>query len=265
MKKLNYIKRKALYMALPLLAGAGLLSCSTNETPVYDTGYTALNIWFGNSLGQVYDNATYNFSYFAGRGSVTFNARVMGLPADHDRSFRLEAVEGDLDRLGNAYETETYTIPAGQTAITGRIYFDAAKLPSAEAFATEGEEGVVTFRMAQSDDFAAGATEMSHLTVKLYNYLSKPADWDNAPSPYMNLSRFFGGYSRVKYQFMIETTGYVDFHVTFNQAEKYNEETNTLSYAYANYIRQVLVAALQEYNGTHDTPLTDETGEVVTF
>ncbi|MCF0244539.1 MAG: DUF4843 domain-containing protein [Bacteroidaceae bacterium] len=242
-----------------------LAACEKNETPVYDKNYTALNVWFGSEQGVVYDNATYNFSYYKGRKDITFRARVMGLPADRDRQFQLVAVEGDIEKVGAACETETYTIPAGQTLVTGKIYFDTSKLPNPEVFSKEGEEGTLVFRVKDNGEFAPGASEMSTLTVKLYNRLQKPAHWDEAPSGYMNLSRFFGKYSRVKYQFMIENTGYVDFHVTFNQSVKYDEETNTLSYAYANYIRQVLVGALAMYNSSHETPLTDETGELVTF
>ena len=97
------------------------------------------------------------------------------------------------------------------------------------------------------------------------NYLSKPDNWDADQYPLRPLSAYFGEYSKVKYQFMIQELNLVDFNISYNATISYDEETNTLSHNYANYLVSKMKLALEEYNATHDTPLTDETGNIVTF
>ena len=72
-----------------------LAACNHEEVSLYDTERTALNIWVGNQAGVVYDHATYNYSYAYEEGSVTFYAQLSGMPAEVDRTFRLEAFGGD--------------------------------------------------------------------------------------------------------------------------------------------------------------------------
>jgi hypothetical protein len=79
------------------------------------------------------------------------------------------------------------------------------------------------------------------------------------------LSKYFGTYSRVKYQFMIEHLGLIDFEINYNAQTSYDETTNVVSAAYAVYLQQCVQQALEAYNNTHDTPLMDEYGVPVTF
>ena len=64
---------------------------------------------------------------------------------------------------------------------------------------------------------------------------------------------------------MIEVVVLVDFSINYNMTKSYDEETNTISASYAVYLRQKMQEALNEYNRTHDTPLTDEQGIAVSF
>lgn len=64
---------------------------------------------------------------------------------------------------------------------------------------------------------------------------------------------------------MIQELNMVDFNISYNATIMYDEETNTISNNYANYLVSKMKLALQEYNETHETPLTDETGNIVTF
>ena len=96
--------------------------------------------------------------------------------------------------------------------------------------------------------------------------------WDTVPERndmiiYFPISKYFGSYSRVKYQFMIEHLGLIDFNIrsSMGAIPAYDEETNTISAAYAVQLQQLMQQALREYNATHDIPLTDEYGELVTF
>ena len=90
------MKNNISLLCLALLAMLGLGSCDENETPLYNTERTALNIWFGLEDGSAVDSLTYNYSYSMDEDSITFYARVSGLIADHDRTFSLEVVDGDI-------------------------------------------------------------------------------------------------------------------------------------------------------------------------
>lgn len=255
--------KKLIYFSIACLALLFIGSCSENETPIYDDSFAALNVWFGTAAGTVTDSTVFNYSYSLGEDSLVFHARVMGIPATEDRSFLLEAVEGDITLAEGSFRTTEYTIKTGETSASFAIYFDSSKLKDANAF-TE-QDGHLRFRVVENTFFASGAEQMNTLVVVLRNYLSKPEDWEAATYPNLALSRYFGSYSKVKYQFMIQELGLIDFHISYSQQANYDEESNTISYNYASYLQQRMQLALAEYNTSHNTPLTDENGALVTF
>ena len=241
----------------------GFSACTNEEVSTYDPSFTALNIWVGNSAGVVYESATYNYSYAYEEGSVTFYAQLSGMPADHDRTFRLEAFGGDSALVVPTVRTEDYVLPARAIGGTYKVYFNSQHLADSALFTQT--DGTIHFRMVPNDLFAPGTENHQQFTVVLKNYLAKPSNWDTVNFPRMPISRYFGTYSRVKYQFMIEHLGLIDFDINYNAQTSYNEETNVISTSYAVYLLQVMQRALDEYNATHDTPLTDEQGNPVTF
>ena len=241
-----------------------LTSCSQESVPTYDTSVTGLDIWLGNSSGVVYESTSYNYSYAFEEGSVTFFAQISGLPADHDRTFQLELFGQDADLARSTVRLEDYVLPAGAVSGTYQVYFNTQKLSDPTLFTLA--DGTIQFRLIPSNDFTIGTESHQQFTVILKNYLAKPDNWDAANFPRMALSKFFGAYSRVKYQFMIEHIGLVDFEVNYNAQTSYDEETKVCSYSYAtSYLVPVMKQALEEYNATHDTPLTDEFGNPVEF
>lgn len=256
--------KKFKYILLSALVALGMTSCSENEREYFDTEYSALNIWLG-SQSIPSDSVIYNYSYSVGEGSVTFYARVAGVPTDYDREFTLEAVEGDLDIAAGSYRTENYILPAGEVVGAFNIYFDSSKLKG-DAFKTK--DGHLVFRVKENGSFKTGASELQTLKFVLKNDISKPSDWDvvtgTPASFYRPYTYYFGSYSKVKYQFMIATLNMMDFKIYYSSAP-YDREANTISWDYATLLKQRLQVALDEYNATHDTPLTDEYGELVTF
>ena len=240
-----------------------MASCQEEEVSTYDVSQTALNIWVGTAAGAVYESVTYNYSYAYEEGSVTFYAQISGMPADHDRTFRLEPYGDDAATVLSTIRTEDYVIPAGATGGTYKVWFNTQRLSEPSLFADS--EGRVSFRMVPDGEFAVGTENHQSFTVVLKNFLAKPDNWDTANYPRVPLSKYFGAYSRVKYQFMIEHLGLIDFEINYNTQTSYNEETNVVSAVYAVYLQQVMQRALNEYNATHDTPLTDEYGFPVTF
>lgn len=253
------------YLNISILAAVLLVasSCSKEEVPTFDTSMCSLNIWVGTEI-SVYETTTYNYSYAYEEGSVTFYAQISGMPADHDRTFRLEAFGDDCEKIANTIRTEDYVIPAGEIGGKYKVYFNTQKLSDPNLFSEN--DGRVSFRMVSNDIFSIGTENHQEFTVVLKNYISKPDNWDTAPILYKALSTYFGTYSRVKYQFMIEVLGLIDFQIFVNARTAYDETTNTVSVLYVeSYMRPKLQSALTEYNATHDVPLTDEFGNLVTF
>ena len=238
------------------------MGCSKEEVETYDTQRTGLDIWVGTPVA-VYESTTYNYSYAYEEGSVTFYAQISGMPADHDRIFRLQPFGGDSALMANTIRTEDYIIPAGEIGGTYQVYFNTQNLKSPDLFTTK--DGTISFRVEPNDNFDLGTENHQQFTVVLKNYLAKPDNWDAANFPRVPLSNYFGNYSRVKYQFMIEVLGLIDFEINYNTQTSYDPERNVVSAVYAVYLQQVMQDALAEYNATHDTPLTDEYGNPVLF
>jgi hypothetical protein len=254
------MRKNILYAICLLLV---LTGCETEKVELFDTSYTALNVWVGTREGAVHDNAVYNYSYAYEEGSVTFYAQISGAVTDYDRTFRLEIFGADSAAAAPTVRTEDYVIPAGSIGGEYKVYFNTLKLGSPDLFANA--DGEVSFRVVPSDVFAVGVEKHQQFTVVLRNYLAKPANWDSANYPRVALSQYFGTYSRVKYQFMIEHLGLIDFEINYNAQTSYNETTNVVSASYAVYLRQKMQLALNDYNNAHDIPLTDEFGVPVAF
>lgn len=236
--------------------------CSKEEVSTYDTSRSGLDIWVG-TIAAVYESTTYNYSYAYEEGSVTFYAQISGMPADHDRTFRLEPFGGDSALMASTIRTEDYVIPAGGIGGTYQVHFNTQKLSNPSLFTDR--DGTINFRVAPNDDFSLGTENHQTFTVVLKNYLAKPDNWDNANYPRVPLSKYFGNYSRVKYQFMIEVLGLIDFEINYNTQTSYDPDTNIVSAVYAVYLQQVMQKALADYNASHDEPLTDEFGNPVIF
>lgn len=251
---------------LGVLAFAGLTlslpGCTHEEVSTYDPANTSLNIWVGNEY-SVYESTSYNYSYAYEEGAVTFYAQISGMPANHDRKFTLEPYGDSYEIMANTIRQEEYTLPAGEIKGEYQVHFNTQKLSDPDLFTVK--DGTISFRVKPSDVFELGAEGRQSFTVILRNYLAKPDNWDSANYPRVPLSNYFGTYSRTKYQFMIEHLGMSEFDITYFASTSYDEATNTVSPAYAVYLQQLMQEALIEYNATHDTPLTDEFGNLVTF
>ncbi len=257
------MKNRNINKVLAVMALVLCYACEKQEVSTYDTSHTSLDIWVGTPVGAVYESTIYNYSYAYEEGGVTFYAQIAGMPSDHDRTFHLEPFGGDSALVVNTIRTEDYVIPAGKIGGEYKVYFNTQKLSDPQLF-TEND-GVINFRVVPNGEFAIGTENHQKFTVVLKNYLAKPTNWDSANFPRVALSKYFGAYSRVKYQFMIEVLGMKDFDINYNVQTSYDEETNVISVAYAVHLQQVMQRALIEYNETHDTPLTDEYGVVVNF
>lgn len=260
MKTYNFIRNITLS-----IAAIGVLSaCEHEVVDVYDIDHTALNIGFG-SVKELTQKANHNFSETAGVKGLTFYARISGIPVDHERTFSLEPVDGDLALLGNAWLDETYVIPAGAVSGEYVLNFDTSLLPDPDNFAEK--EGTVTFRAKTSDNFSLGAENHNELIITLYNALAKPDLWDEGSGFfYPALSTYFGEYSPEKFRFMIENGFPTQFRIHSTQKENITIDNGVtiMSTVYASYMLNKLQRALTEYNYTH-LPLCDSHGNLIIF
>src|SRR5690606_38695277 len=106
------------------------------------------------------------------------------------------------------------------------------------------------FTVVANDLFRTGEPNKRWRRLEFSDMLIRPATW---------VDLFFGKYSRVKHEFMIEATGErwdTDFMRDVAQGQ----------INYAQFWRAKLREALAEYNNAHPgNPLTDEVGELVLF
>lgn len=248
------MRKFAIVIALLVLC----ISCRQNELKYFDESYSALNIWFGSPT-VITDSLTFNYAYtMLQRDSVNFYARLCGMPAPVDRTFRLKAVEGDVDLVD--FVIQDYVLPAGASEGTYPLFIN---IP-ADFDAFRDRSGRVVFELEQNDSFLPGAVESSRLCLVLKNFLAKPDEWDSAVYPYMPLSRYFGTYSDVKYAFIIQVTGRSNFRVYYTMGTADLPE-GEITATVASYLAMKCKLALEEYNASHDAPLKDEHGFEVSF
>ncbi|RYY60160.1 MAG: DUF4843 domain-containing protein, partial [Chitinophagaceae bacterium] len=81
--------------------------------------------------------------------------------------------------------------------------------------------------------------------VKINDFLTKPSNWDS------RLATFFGTYSQVKYKFVIDVTGIVEFSYGFAGA--------AIAYSEMQYYQALCKRKLAEYVAVNG-PLIDEAG-----
>jgi len=249
---------------LSIAASLSFVACSTEEVDRFDPSYGAINIGFG-SADNLQQESTFNYSETSSERPVKFYARVTGMPVDYDRTFTLEASEGNISETAGSYRFDTYTIPAGKVSGEYNIYFDPTNLPDPNVFTTE--DGILVFRVKASETFANGSLNQNELRFTLKNALAMPEDWYTPSNGYMPISRYFGDYSTEKFQFMIEHGCPVNFKVHYSQSTPTTMEGDVtiMSASYATYLQQSYKIALEEYNNTHDTPLCDKLGNPITF
>lgn len=175
---------------------------------------------------------------------VNAEINIIGKAADYDRDVVLTVVDSATTAESAMYSFETsVVIPAGEVVAPCDITLKrSAKL----------QDSTYRLKIAVTDEgeITSGVDEWNQLTIIFSDQLAKPTNWDEYLAP------FFGEYSEVKYRFIISTTGVTEF--------TYGQEGGMTWGEMYNY-SVTMANALEEYNATHDTPMTDENGKLVTF
>lgn len=241
-----------------VLLSIAFFSCTKNEELYYAKDKREMNIWLGASNAPV-DSLTYNFSYTtATHDSVLFNYRLAGYPLDHDTEFEIQAVSGDTSLVH--YSFGKYIVKAGTYQGVAPIYIDRP----AGYNEFKSSTGRIAFTIKPSSAYIQGAKELSTLYVLFKNFITKPDNWDVAPAGYFTMSRYFGTYSNVKYSFVIQTTGMVDFKIFYTTQKDPSLGENTITATQAQAFQARCKVALQAYNEQHGT-LLDENNNPVVF
>ena len=258
---------------------AGLLllnlsSCQKNEMLFLDLdAKPALNVWFG-TLGPPLpghgfgpdsprDSVIHNFALQLPGipASVMFHARLMGgVPADVDRTFMLEAVSGDIDKVD--FVAGPFVLAAGEYQNSFPIIFNRP-----EDFNEFTETpGHIVFRLKENENFQAGAINRRDLHVNFVNGVIMPYNWYamNVPSAFHQRMEIpFGAYSKVKHAFIVSVIGReLDFHIRISGALGPNDIPSTL----VAFWRDLCGMALREHNAAiYPDYLRCENGHRITF
>lgn len=233
---------------LPLCLFTFLLlpaSCSDDDFLYQDTPRVRLVGDSNWTLGT--DSLTVSFLTISGdETAIDVDARIMGNVADHDRTAAITVDQSLTTAPASLYSVPTtVTIPAGQSKATFQVTLRKSELLQSQTVR-------LYIKVTATDDFQPGVNEDNHLLLKWNDILSKPLFWDD-------ISQYFGDYSNTKYRFMLQTlaaqgydTGALDPNSGTNWSDYHNFSI-------------VLANALDDYNASHATPLTDENGALVTF
>lgn len=253
------------YKYLAFIISAAFL-CACNQDGQYQMYESESFIQFGPDISLTYLPSrifndtlkTYTFIYdpeTVTKVDVFFDIYALGGPQDRDRPFVLRQIniDGVLNAIPGknyvAFDSEEmkdhYVIPAGEvhTLVPIRI------------MRTQGDDVyTLQFELVRNDEFAPGDTKLIWRRIEFTSTLQKPASWDIWES-------YFGIYSRVKHEFMIEVSGYrwdEEFIV------KFHSDSSLRS-----YWQSVLTLAINELNAARAEmgldKLRDENNLIISF
>ncbi|WP_316817130.1 DUF4843 domain-containing protein [Pedobacter nyackensis] len=241
-----------------------LVSCKKNDYYLFND---VARLQFGPAISELYyapyklkdTTKTYTFVYEDNavvQDTVFFDLYTIGGKSDKDRVFRLkqEQVPGVTNAIpGKHYKAFTasdmaheYIIKAGQVHLSVPIVL----LRDASLKATDV---VLKFSVESNENFQLGEQSNIWRKVIFADRLIRPNLWDASGAQY-----YYGKYSRVKHEFMIEVTKQKWDNAFF---EIFNADP-----AQRSYWLGVLKTALINYNNNHpEKPKVDEDDEALVF
>ncbi|UKJ08555.1 DUF4843 domain-containing protein [Solitalea lacus] len=256
MKKIKYF-----VVALALL---GLASCKEDDYYLFND---VARLQFGPDITRIYQPSfnladtlkPYTFYYEnpdVKQDTVFFDIYAIGGTSSKDRSFTLEQVqESGVNNavagthylaFANPAVSKNYVIKAGQIhSLVPVIILRDPSLKSANV--------TLKFNVVVNENFQLGEAKNLWRKIDLTDRLSQPAAWNASATQF-----YYGKYSTVKHQFMIQSTN-----------QKWDQEfmaTLPNDYALLQYYTGTLKNALVNYNNAHPgNMLRDEMGDLVVF
>ena len=252
-----------IYITLFFVA-LNVTSCKQDQYFLYND---SARIQFGPDPSRIY-TASYNladtlkpYTFYYEDASVLedtvyFDIYAIGGVSDVDRTFTLEqemVSDGDNAVAGKHYVAfsnpkvnQLFVIKKG--TVHTKVPIILLRDPSLKT-----STQVLKFKVADDRNFKVGEINNLWRKVIFTDRLSKPAAWDASATRY-----YYGDYSVVKHQFMIESTG-----------EKWDQDfmvSLPSEYALLQYWTGTLKINLVNYNNTHPgNPLRDEYNNLVVF
>lgn len=153
---------------------------------------------YKNGISTGRDSITYSFAIkeeSLSFDTVKIPVRIMGNVASYERKINYSIIPDSTDAPAEVYELLPAVLPANSYESVIWV-----KVKKTEELKTK--ESRIWIKLTQSEDFQPGTKELQNYLIKLNNYLSKPASWDQVR---------FGDYSQVKYGLIIRETGYTEF------------------------------------------------------
>lgn len=239
---------KGIAVFLPLYLFAFLfltVSCDDDDFLYRDTARVRLIGDENWTLGT--DSLELSFLTITGdEAAIDVDAQIMGNVADHDRTASIVVDDALTTAPASLYSVpSSVTIPAGASKATFQVTLRKSD-------ALQSQTVRLYIKVAASQDFQPGVNEDNHLLLKWNDILSKPLYWDD-------ISQYFGDYSEVKYRFILQTLTEQGYDTSMLDP---SSGTNWSDY---HNLGIILANAVDNYNATHATPLTDENGALVTF
>lgn len=246
------------------IALIGLVSCKKNDYYIFND---VARLQFGPDISKIYyapanledTTKSYTFVYeedAVKQDTVFFDLYAIGGKSNKDRPFVLkqEVIAGVTNAIpGTHYKAFTavdvaknYVIKAGQVHLSIPIVLlrDAS---------LKRMDAVLKFRIETNENFQLGEEKNLWRKVIFTDRLIQPNLWNAGAVQF-----YYGKYSLVKHQFMIDITQRKWDAVFFAFLETEPSERT--------YWRGVLRTALIDYNNHHPgNPLKDEVGELVLF
>lgn len=241
------------YILIPVLFVLLGIACKKSELTSYtqpDMVYVYKDFYNTNK-----DSVTYSFAIKPNSvmtDTVKVPLRVMGNARDKNRMVAIQTVADSTTATSKQYTILPTIVKAG--SFTTDIPVLVNRTPEMKI-----REVRILLTIAASDDFLPGIPNTTATTsraggatqylVKINDFLTKPSNWETV------LSAYFGAYSQVKYKFVIDVTGRTEFPISGQ---------DMVSPSQFLFYKKLCREALETYNTTN-TPLTDESGMLVTF
>jgi len=186
--------------------------------------------------------------------TLYFDIYTLGMVANYDRSYTLRQtiVESDNNAQPNIHyqsfddpkSEKIYVIKAGQ--VHAKVPVILYRDPTLKE-----KEYILNIEIVENQNFSLGPITNVWRKVIISDRLTRPTAWTDSAVKY-----WWGKYSAVKHQFMIEVT-----HQKWDQ-----EMMSSLAQDESSYWLTELKKALADYNNAHsNTPLLDEDQELVVF
>lgn len=197
------------------------------------------------------DDQAYTFAYENSNvvtDTIWITVETVGQLGTIDRSFRVEQIM--VENANNARPAVHY-LPFDDKGIQEWMQVRAGEVSARwpvilfrdRDVALQDTTFLLKFGIVANEYFECGDTSAITQCISITDKLIKPTLWDRQ-------KQFFGTYSRVKHQFMMDVSGLVLDNSFFNTLK---------DVTYVIYLKNLFIKELKKYNDEHpDKPLTSE-------